>query len=134
MTVATAVARLQTIAGAVSGVNVAATLPPESLAQFPVAISYVSDCLLGARYTGAHAHSQWVLTTEIHVSRKDLPRDYDLLDDIGPAFAVAVIAEPDLTGTVSAVIETHGTLGPGQWAGLDTLCWTFKTTVDIRNS
>lgn len=134
MTVATAVARLQTIAGAVSGVNVAATLPPESLAQFPVAISYVSDCLLGARYTGAHAHSQWVLTTEIHVSRKDLPRDYDLLDDIGPAFAVAVIAEPDLTGTVSAVIETRGTLGPGQWAGLDTLCWTFKTTVDIRNS
>jgi hypothetical protein len=72
-----------------------------------------------------------VLTTEIHVSRKDLPRDYDLLDDIGPAFAVAVIAEPDLTGTVSAVIETRGTLGPGKWADLDTLCWTFKTTANI---
>jgi len=134
MTVATAVARLQTIAGAVSGVNVAATLPPESLAQFPVAISYVSDCLLGARYTGAHAHSQWVLTTEIHVSRKDLPRAYGLLADCGPAFAVAVIAEPGPTGTASAVIETRGTRGPGKWADLDTLCWTFKTTVDIRNS
>lgn len=134
MTVPAAVSRLQTIAASVSGVNVAASLPPESLAQFPVAISYVSDCALAARYSGAHAHSQWVLTTEIHVSRKDLPRDYDLLDDIGPAFAVAVVSEPDLSGTVSALIECRGTLGPGQWAGLDTLCWTFKTTVDIRNT
>lgn len=134
MTVAAAVARLQTIAGAVPGVNVANSLPPEQLAQFPVAVSYVSECALAARYSGAHAHSQWILTTEIHVSRKDLPRDYDLLDDIGAAFAVAVTAEPDLTGTVSAVIETRGTLGPGNWAGQDTLCWVFKTTVDIRNT
>ena len=134
MTVATAVARLQTIAGAVAGVNVANSLPPEQLAQFPVAVSYVSECALAARYSGAHAHSQWILTTEIHVSRKDLPRDYDTLDDIGAAFAVAVAAEPDLTGTVSAMIETRGTLGPGNWAGQDTLCWVFKTTVDIRNT
>ena len=134
MTVSGAVARIQTIAAAVSGVNVAPSLPPEQIAQFPVAVSYVSECTVAARYSGAHAHSQWIITTEIHVSRKDLPRDYDLLDDIGAAFAVAVAAEPDLTGTVSAMIETRGTLGPSQWAGQDTLAWVFKTLCDIRNT
>jgi hypothetical protein len=138
MTVATAVARLQTIAGAVSGVNVAATLPPESLAQFPVAISYVSDCLLGARYTGAHAHSQWVLTTEIHVSRKDLPRDYAALDGLGALFVAAVRLDSrsntagSLGVIASAIGDQSGQVVATNWGDANTLAWFCRVPFKIQ--
>lgn len=131
MTVSACVTRLQTLADGISSIRFAPSTLPDSLPGFPAAVSYLSS-FDAERYTGANARTVWVATTEIHVARKDLPRDYATLDDIAEEFVTAVLGDITLNGNASTVINVNGSLQASSWAAQDTLAWVCQTTFKIN--
>ncbi|MHC4646876.1 MAG: hypothetical protein ACYTBJ_15365 [Planctomycetota bacterium] len=126
--VAEIVDELQTI----SGIRRVPDDPPENNDQFPFAVVYP----LTGLYTQGPAvlmkglHS---VNIELHVSRKDLPRDFklimDLIDEI-PYELMKLLNDGGYTN-LSTIGEIEYTFGPLSWAGVDTLGVTYTIT-DVK--
>ncbi|RPI96981.1 MAG: hypothetical protein EHM39_10290 [Chloroflexi bacterium] len=69
-----AIDEIQAVVGAVPGIRQAPTVPPEDLSFFPFAVAFVEagEWIIGPPelMTGLHT-----VVIELHVARKDLPRD-----------------------------------------------------------
>lgn len=135
MSITGAVSRLQTLADNISAIRFTPSTMPDLLPGFPAAVSYI-ESFDAERVSYGFSRTLYTIVTEIHVARKDLARDYALLDDLGPTFAQAVLDDikptgGPLNGEVSAVLGVNGTLNASSWAAQDTLAWTIKTKVKI---
>lgn len=135
MSITGAVSRLQTLADQISAIRFTPAVMPDLLPGFPAAVSYI-ESFEAERVSYGFSRTLYTIVTEIHVARKDLARDYALLDDLGPTFAQAVLDDikptaGPLNGEVSAVLGVNGTLNASSWAAQDTLAWTIKTRVKI---
>ena len=138
MSITNAVARLQTLADTITEIRFTPSTLPDMLPGFPVAVSYV-ESFEAERVSYGFSRTLYTIVTEIHVARKDLARDYALLDDLGPTLAQAILDDitptsGPLNGTVSAVLGVNGTMNASSWAGQDTLSWTIKTRVKIGDN
>lgn len=138
MSVTGAVSRLQTLADGLTEIRFTPSVLPDLLPGFPAAVSYI-ESFEAERVSYGFSRTLYTIVTEIHVARKDLARDYALLDDLGPTFAHAVLDDitptaGPLNGEVSAVLGVAGTLGASSWAGQDTLAWTMKTKIKIGDN
>lgn len=111
--------------------------PPESNDQFPFAVVYP----VSGSYSG-HTPEDMVglhdINIELHVTRKDLPRDFanliDLQDDIPSALLVG-IKDSDYSNLITFGDITY-IFGALEWAGVQTLGVTYtvsgvKVTADL---
>ena len=75
------------------------------------------------------------LVVEIHVARKDLPRDVETALPFGELLAAAVFDDPTLGGTVDTVRADEGityTFGALAWGGQATIGWRITVPVKIQ--
>ena len=100
--------------------------PPENNEQFPFAVVYpLTGSFVGGPATlmkGLHG-----INIELHVARKDLPRDFsqimDLIDEI-PWQLMKLRNDGKLTHMATFGSITY-TFGPLSWAGVETLGVTY---------
>lgn len=100
--------------------------PPENNDVFPFAVVYPISGIfqkIGAGFM-TNLHN---INIELHVARKDLPRDYaqvvDLLDRIPNQLEIGL--ESGRFSSVTTWENITYTFGPLSWAGVDTLGVTF---------
>lgn len=128
--ITTAVANIQTLVAALSGMRSAPAQPPDSAGAFPFGVSYIGAVEVNQASLTQRTHI-FTIITEIHVARKDLPRDVAKLDPYPTAFPDAIWDAPTLSGAVDTVLGVVGQLIPSSWGGVDTLCWQFNTRIKI---
>jgi len=100
--------------------------PPENNDQFPFAVAYPISGFYtqgpAMVMTGLHS-----VNVELHVSRKDLPRDFalvmDLIDQI-PQELMSLLNDGGFS-EIQTFGEIPYTFGPLSWAGVDTLGVTY---------
>jgi hypothetical protein len=103
--------------------------PPENNDQFPFAVVYPLTGTYEQEMTqfmkGLHS-----VNIELHVARKDLPRDYrqvmKLIDQI-PNKLMKKHSDGELTNLSTFGVVEY-TFGPLSWAGVDTLGVTYSIT------
>lgn len=133
-----AVTYLQTLAGDIAGMRQAPEDPPEQ-ASFPFCVSFVSGLISSVQPSFGSQINLYEITTEIHVARKDLPRDYAGIKGFAVSFPAAVWGDYNknqkaLNGAVSTINTIAGSLQPSQWGGAETLAWVFKTQVKVNSA
>lgn len=120
--VAEIVDELQTI----SGIRRVPDAPPENNDQFPFAVVYPLTGTYEQQMTrlmkGLHS-----INIELHVARKDLPRDFSLVMELIDTIPTELMALHAAGGF--SYLATFGiieyTFGPLSWAGVDTLGVTY---------
>jgi len=131
MTLASAIAAVQTKAGALSGIKAAPTNPPESANQFPFAVSYPRTGR--AEFASAGwANYFHTLFCEIHISRQLLPQAIATALPYAELLPSAIMADPTLGGTVNEVREVRYTFGRLEWGGVDTIGFRFEIDVKLN--
>lgn len=125
-----AIARIQTIARGLAGMVEAPEYVPESINQFPFAMTYYrqgnTTSMIGWR-KGLHT-----VFCEIHVARQILPNALKLAMPFYERFMIALIADPSLGGTVSTVVwPVNHTFGWLEFGPADNkhIGWRFEITV-----
>lgn len=129
----------KTIVDGIAGMRKAPTEIPEQMNVFPFAVSYVSGLSESRQPSKGYQINLWAITTEIHVARKDLPRDYEGLKAFNTLFPAAVWGDYNangaaLGGYVDTINGISGGLQPSTWGGTETLAWTFTTTVKVKSA
>jgi hypothetical protein len=132
-----AVTYLQTICAGIAGMRQAPAAPTEQ-GQFPFAVSYVSGLNSSTQRSHGSQTNLYEITTEIHVARKDLPRDYASISAFAVLFPSALWGDLNsnsraLGGHVSTINDLSGSLQPSNWGGVDTLAWTFRIGVKVMS-
>ncbi len=131
------VTRLQVLAATVTGIRNAPSTLPDQIAMFPAAISYLESFEESAGLVGSD-NVIYTAVTELHVARKDLPRDYAVLDGMAALFITAVRndSRSNTAGTLgviaSAIGNASGTLAASSWAAQDTLAWNIRVPFKIQ--
>jgi len=133
-----AVTYLQSLIESIDGMRQAPDEIPEQMNVFPFAVSYVSALTDSTQATRGFQKNNFVITTEIHVARKDLPRDYARLSRFNTLFPAAVWGDLNantsaLGGYVDTIQSVSGALTPSTWGGTETLAWTFTTSVKVMS-
>lgn len=129
MTVEAVVDAVTTMTGGLTGIRQAPTDPTETANAFPFAVtysgggSYLPFGLGKALTRGVHR-----IVTEIHVARKDLPRDVAALIPFPDRYLAALQADYTLSGAIINIEGLDYDFGALQWGGLDTLGWRFTLT------
>lgn len=129
-----AIARVQTLVGALSGVRKAPTTPPESMNEFPFAIAYLGTGEW-THYTNGGKQFLGDIMVELHVARKDLPRNVGLLMDYAESIPNAIMADVTLNGTVSSVngVRCEGLRAVNYAQGLETLAMAWAVHIKMQN-
>jgi hypothetical protein len=121
-TVAEIVDELQTI----SGIRRVPDEPPENNEQFPFAVVYPLTGLFipGPATLMKGLHS---INIELHVARKDLPRDFaqvmDLIDEI--PYQIMKLRNDGLLTSMATFGPITYIFGPLSWSGVETLGVTY---------
>lgn len=128
-----AVAKVQALAGALDGMRAAPEEPPEQMSVFPFAVSYISGVEI-SKHPGWFAYL-FTIRTEIHIARKDLPRDVRKINPYATSFPAAIWADVQLSDSDGITVETvntlTGSLVASEWGGVETLAWQFDTQVKV---
>ena len=125
--IATVIAELVTqLTNDVTGLRRVPDAPPETIDQFPFAVVYPSNGTYNT-HTPEDMIGLHNINVEVHVSRKDLPRDFtsllDLQDDI-PSSLLSGLKDGDYS-QLTTFGEISYTFGPLEWAGVPTLGVTY---------
>lgn len=126
-----AISEIQADIRALEGIRAAPDYAPEQLNVFPFCVVYpgsgefVSDVPGGMR--GLHS-----ITIELHVARKDLPRDIakamPYVESIPNALlkTIATQGGDRFGGTISTFARITYEFGPLDWGGTQTIGWRFR--------
>lgn len=106
--------------------------PVENSSVYPCGITYIrrvgyTQQTVTLR-TGLHTAA-----VEIHVARKDLPRDIAFAMPYGENFPVALWNDPTLGGKIAHINAIRGTFGAMKLADQDTLGWDFEIDFKMLN-
>lgn len=130
-----AVLKVQALAAALDGMRAAPDYPEEQMNVFPFAVSYLSLVEVERPSATLASPSLYTIHTEIHVARKDAPRDMETITPYAASFPAAIKAAGqlvDATGaTVDAVLSCIGQYLPSDWGGIETRSWQFDTRVKV---
>lgn len=125
-----AVAEIQRVVGLLEGMRAAPDAPPEQINVYPFALSYIGQCEV-SKSSAHHTIRIFTIVTEIHVARKDLPRDIAKLNAYPTSVPDALWADPTLGETVDTLLSCQGAITPMEYGGVQTLAWVFQTRVKI---
>ena len=130
LTIAGAIAQVQTLAAALTDMAMAPSYPLESFNEFPFAITFQGP----SRYEGGQVKQQFItLITEIHVSRANLPVNVAKVAGYGDTFPAAIWADPTLNSTVTCVnaVRCAG-LAPLDYGDMPTIGFRFE--IDVKQN
>ena len=115
-----AIEQVQVIMTAVTGIRSAPELPPEQINQFPFAVAFPGEgeftIEMGALMDGIHS-----IILELHIARKDLPRDVDKAGAYVDSIPKALWSNPTLNGRIRWFKRISYKFGPLGWGNMDTL-------------
>ena len=131
MSLVTAVARVQVLAGQLAGIKQAPTSPPEQTSMFPFAVSYARTGTETPQSDGWSV-SLHTLVCELHCQRTVLGLAVAQALPMYEAFAVAVLADPKLAGTVQTVNQLRYTFGQLEYGGVQTI--GFRIEIDVKTT
>lgn len=125
-----AINAIQAKARALPGMRDAPNEPPEQPGMFPFAISYPD----AGDWTGigeTFKQGMHTVRTDIHVARKDLPRDYLRLVPYADSFPNALLGDVQLGDSVTAIVGGIAyEFFSADWGnGVVTIGLRFRTTV-----
>jgi hypothetical protein len=125
-----AIARVQAIALGLSGMKEAPDYPPESVNQFPFAVTYyrTGEITMEAGWMKA----VYTLFCELHFARQVLPLAVAKAMPYHNTMLAALQADPTLNGTVSTVVSpVLTTFGVLEYGGPENIHigWRFTITV-----
>ena len=126
-----AIDAIQDDLGALTGIRGAPDEPPEKITVFPFIVVYASSGEWRSDVPG-NKIGLHVITIEIHVARKDLPRDVEKAmaysESIPNAMlkAVATVGGDKFASTISTFSRITYTFGPMDWGDLKTLGFRFR--------
>ena len=131
-----ALARVQVLVGALSGIRRAPTDPPASMNVFPFSIAYVGA---GEWTEYSNGGKQFLgdLMLELHVAFKDLPRNVAELMTYAESIPNAILGDgSNLNSTVSSVngIRFDGLRVVAYAQGLETLAMVWAIHVKMQNA
>ena len=119
-----AIAYVQDLMEQIEGIRAHPDYPPEQLNVFPFAVAYSGGGLWefgpGGTRKGLHT-----IVLEIHVARKDLPRDTQAAMAFSDTVPNVLLANPTLGGNVSTFGQIRYTFGPLGWGGEVTYGFRF---------
>lgn len=124
MTIAGFVAAVAEVAGALAEIKDAPTKPPESIDQYPFAITYPG----ATDVTGAANPQTKRLVTvicEIHCGRSLLPAAVEQATPYGDSFPIALWGDPRLGGAVNHINSVRGDFLSFDYAGSKSVGWRF---------
>lgn len=132
LTLEAAIDYIQKLMRDVEGMREAPNKPPGKIGLYPFATCYPAQGVVSLGEPQGYAAGRHALALELHVARKNLPNDMELI----LPFVERVIAkfrdDPTLGGTVTTVVgDLTYTFGPLNWFGQETLGWQFLVTVKI---
>lgn len=128
-----AIARIQTIARGLAGIQEAPEYPPESANQFPFALTYYREgntaFEMGWR-KGLHT-----VFCELHVSRQVLPAAIRTAMPYLDLMLDALQNDPTLNGTVDTIVSpvTH-TFGRLEFGGQENIGWRLAVTFKLQTT
>lgn len=131
MALSDAIVEVQNIVGAISGIKAAPDNPPESINQYPFALSYA--------YQGTWERmSDWkkgihVIVCEVHFSRQNLPKAIALAMPYCESIPNALLGNPTLNGTVDTIFEqiTYN-FGFLPWGGQNDVNIGFRFEIKVK--
>jgi hypothetical protein len=123
-----AIVEIQRNIGTLPGIRRSPDAPPERADTFPFAVSYLGDGdwkeePAGLK-TGLHT-----IVIEIHVARKDLPRDVTAVMKYAesvPNLIFKRLNVDSLAGTIQTITSISYTFGSLGWRDVDTIGFQFK--------
>lgn len=106
--------------------------PLDSVSAYPAGMTYIRRVSYSKQsatlVTGLHTAA-----IEIHVARKDLPRDVVSAMPYGETLPVALWSDTTLGGKIAHINAIRGTFGAMKWADQDTLGWDFEVDFKMLN-
>lgn len=135
-----ALEQLQKIVGGISGIRSAPDSPPERASAFPFVICFPSTGTYrtDSAYTSTDTaiHGEHTLICQLHVARRDLPRAFDKALPYAELIKNVLFKQANIrfSGTIDTIIEeiTY-TFGGLEYAGVETLGYSFSIPIKIRN-
>lgn len=128
---ANAVAAVQDVVGAITGIRGAPDTPPDQINVFPFSVAYPTNGSWRRTRPGTREGVQKI-AVEIHFSRTGLARDVAEALPFGDTVAEALLGNLTLAGTVFDLNSIDWTFGPMKWGGIDTLGWRFLLAVHME--
>lgn len=124
------------VCGALDGIKGAPDDPPEQMNQFPFLVTYAGDgeWNLGAPTTTWGTHN---INVELHVARKDLPRDVQKAMTYADKIPNAIIAShayDRIDNTVVTLDRIRYEFRALGWGDTDTMGFRFIVTVQAEES
>lgn len=134
MDVTGAINKIQDIWLNISGIRAAPDTPPEGLIIFPIAITYErsGEMFPNEPHSGNFSQQNGVIWSELHLARKDLPRDVAQALTFRNAFLDGLRDDPDLTDSVMIITRVAWTSETMQWAGIDTIGYRFEVEFGLE--
>jgi hypothetical protein len=121
-----AIARIQTLVAAVDGIRASPQYLPEAINIFPYSVCYAGNGSYDFGPSGVMKGLHNIIL-EIHVARKDLPRDTEKVMDYADSIPLAIMHDPTLGATVSTIGPITYTFGGMQYG--DQLTLGFRFTI-----
>lgn len=118
---------VQGVVKGISGIRAAPLDPPGSLTIFPTSIAYPGPETWVTGDPAGMAKALRTIVMEIHICRKDMPRDYQAAMVFSDSIPLAFMADPTLGGKVSTFSRISS-------PGLVQLGWGTDMTIGFRFS
>jgi hypothetical protein len=134
MSLAGAIADIQTKALTITGIKAAPTNPPESINQLPFSVCYARSLADTELATAGWTNAIFTIVCELHCSRQVLPKAVAQSTPLAEALLSKIVADPTLSGTVQTVVKLRGTFGYLAWDGRDAQHLGWRIEVDVKLS
>lgn len=130
MSLAAAIAQVQTYVSALPGIKSAPTDPPESANQFPFSVTYAVRGSFNFESAGWGIGLHQIVT-EVHLARQSLPQAVAQALPYFESFVDVLIANPTLNDTVTTLNLVEYQFGRLEYGGVETIGWVFTLSVKL---
>lgn len=135
MDITSAINAVQAIWLTISGIKAAPDTPPESINQFPFAVTYegTGTVYLDDMYSGTFARQTATIISELHLTRQNMPTAVASAMAYRNSFLDALRDNPTLSGAVMMIPQVSFQFGKLEY-GEDnpTLGYQFTISVDLE--
>ena len=132
--VTSAINALQDMWLGITGIRFAPDTPPDALGAFPFVVTYERSGELNPSemHSGNFAPQKGQIWSDLHMARKDLPRDIAKVMTFRNLFLDALRDDPNLSGYVMMCTRVSWTLTPMVYNGVDTIGYRFVLEFDTE--
>lgn len=118
------IANIQDTLGVLTGIRGAPDAPPEQINVFPFIVVYPTggEWIFGTAGEKKGLHD---VVIELHVARKDLPRDVVTALGYAESIPNAIMKDPTFGGYASTFGSIDYDFGPLGWGGMETIGFKF---------